>query len=233
MSGPLAMKGREADTTPAPLAAGIGTCDEADGLAAIHKPGMELVIWRRALPACLQTWLEDMDASRLPGLRLLVRPGTFRHAVEPHLDDCGMPPGDMRDLLVADVEELVLTFSGITGSDLVDVRLERVRDDACWKFHRDCVDARLLTTYRGPSTEWVHPVHAERALHEQTAYEGPLERLRVHDVAIFKGRCAGPGSGIVHRSPPIAGSGQTRLLLCLNKPSSASPEPWGPDPSRT
>ena len=137
-----------------------------------------------------------------------------------------MPPGDMRDLLIGDVGDLVSVFSKISRTDLVDVRLECVSNDACWKFHRDCVEARLLTTYRGPATEWVQPIHAARALREQKRFKGPVEHLRIHDVAVFKGSCAGSGSGIVHRSPPIAGTGQTRLLLCLNKRSAASPEPW-------
>ena len=217
---------------PAAFGAGVGTCDAAEGLAAIGNPGTELVIWRRALPRRLRTWLERMDASCLPDIRVLVRPGDLRRAVEPHFDDCGMPPGDMRDLLLGDVDDLVSAFAGITRSDLVDVRLERVSHDACWKFHRDWVEARLLTTYRGPATEWVQPVDAERALREQKSYNGPLERLRVHDVAMFKGSCAGPGSGIVHRSPPVVGTGRTRLLLCLNTRSAASPEPWPNGPER-
>ena len=206
--------------------AGIATCDAAEGLAAINEPDMALVIWRRALPPRLQTWLDQVDASCLPHLRVLVRPGDLRRAVEPHLDEAGMPAGDMRDLLVGDVEDLVSAFAGIARSGLVDVRLERVSHDSCWKFHRDYVEARLLTTYRGPGTEWVQPIHAERALRAQKRFEGPLEHARGNDVAIFKGNCAGPDSGIVHRSPPIAGTGCTRLLLALNKPSAASPEPW-------
>ena len=221
----VSLKG-EAIGTSAASGVGIETCDAAEGLAAINKPEIELVIWRRALPLCLQTWLERLDASSLPEVRVLVQPSDLRRAVEPKLDDFGMPPGDMLDLLLRDIDDLVAAFARITRSDLVDVRLERVSHDACWKFHRDCVEARLLTTYRGPATEWVQPIHAERALREHKRFKGPLERLRIHDVAIFKGSCAGAGSGIVHRSPPIAGTGQTRLLLCLNKRSAASPEPW-------
>ncbi|WP_119168125.1 DUF1826 domain-containing protein [Algihabitans albus] len=205
---------------------GIETCDTADGLAAVNRPDMQLVIWQRALPLRLQSWLDRMDASCLPDTRILVRPRDLRTALKPHLDDCGVPQGDMRDLLVRDVDDLVSTFSKVTQTDLVDVRLERVSHDACWKFHRDREKARLLTTYRGPATEWVQPIHGEWALHEQRRFKGPVEHLRVHDVAIFKGSCAGPGSGIVHRSPPIASTGRTRLLLCLNKRSAASPEAW-------
>ncbi len=216
----------EVTETSARLAGGVVTCGSVEGLADIERPDLELVIWRRVPPLRLRTWLEDMDASCLPDIRVLVRPSDLRRAVEPHLDDCGMPPGDMRDLLIGDVHNLVSAFADITRSDLVDVRLERVGNNACWKFHRDCVDARLLTTYRGPATEWVQPHDAARALREQKRFKGPLERLRTHDVAMFKGSCAGSGSGIVHRSPPIAGTGQTRLLLCLNTRSATSSEPW-------
>ena len=205
--------------------AGIATCDAAEGLAAINEPDMALVIWRRALPSRLQIWLDRLDASCLPHLRVLVRPGDLRRAVEPHLDEIGMPPGDMRDL-VGDVDDLVSAFAGIARSALVDVRLERVSHDSCWKFHRDYVEARLLTTYRGPGTEWVQPIHAEPALRAQRRFKGPLEQISGNDVALFKGNRGGPGSGIVHRSPPIAGTGCTRLLLSLNKQSAASPEPW-------
>ena len=229
MTGQLVSTEGEAVGTAAPLGVGIETCDAADGLAAINRPDMQLVIWRRALPLCLQSWLEHMDASCLPHLRVLVPPGDLRRALQPHLDDCGVPQGDMRDLLVRDVDDLVSVFSKVTRTDLVDVRLERISHDACWKFHRDCVEARLLTTYHGPATQWVHPRHAEWALCEQKRFKGPVEHLRNNDVAIFKGSCAGPGSGIVHRSPPIAGTGRTRLLLCLNKRMAASPKPWPKD----
>ena len=205
---------------------GIRTCSTRDGLAAIGEPGTELVIWQRSLPSGLREWIDQADANSLPDLRILVQPGDLRPALEPLLDGCGLAQGDMRDLLVEDIAQLVRAFADITRSDYVDVRLERVTHDACWKFHRDSVEARLLTTYRGPATEWVQKAHAERAIDEQRLFKGPLERLGDHDVAMFKGSRAGPSSGIVHRSPPIAGTGCTRLLLCLNQRTSASPDPW-------
>ena len=206
--------------------AGVVTCEAPEGLDAITRPEVELVVWQRSLPSRLEAWLERLDATLLPGLRLLVRPEDLLRAMEPLLDDCGLPEGEMRALLVRDVDRLVFAFARIARTDLVDVRLESVSGDSCWKFHRDCVEARLLTTYHGPATEWVRPRHAEAALRAQKGFKGPLEHLKAHDVAIFKGSCAGAGSGIVHRSPPIAGTGRRRLLLCLNEPSAASPAPW-------
>ena len=198
-----------------------------DGLAAIGAPSTELVIWKRALPHQLRDWLDQIPVRALPDLRLLIKLDELRPALEPLLNQCGIRAGDMRDLLIADIAKLIQVFSRITAKARVDVRLERVDDDACWKFHRDSVDARLLTTYRGPTTEWVQPEHGERAILEQQSFTGPLERLGAHDVALFKGtQAAGTGRGIVHRSPPIVGTGCTRLLLCLNEPTKASPDPW-------
>ena len=214
---------------PDPRDTDIVFCTSKEGLAVIGKPDTELAIWERTLPFCLQTWLNQLDAAVLPNFRILVDPRDVRRAIVPHMDNCGMPSGDMRELLVSDIEDLVSAFAGITGSDLVDIRLERVDHDACWKFHRDCVEARLLTTYRGLATEWVHRDNETQALQNQKNYDGPLEQFQSNDVAIFKGSSAGPGSGVVHRSPPIAGTGHTRLLLCLNKRSMTSPEPWPAD----
>ncbi len=222
----LARRTEGAARPSATAASRIETCKTMDGLGAMVRPGVELVIWRRSLSSALCTWLDRLDPSALPDLRLLVRPADFRRAIRPLLAEAGLPQGSMCDLLVGDIDALVRTFGGLLQTDRIDVRLEGVSHDACWKFHRDCVRARLLTTYRGPGTEWVRPRHADKALRTQKRFAGPVERLQAHDVAIFKGSCAGRGHGIVHRSPPIARTGLTRLLLCLNAPSHASPEPW-------
>ena len=118
--------------------------------------------------------------------RILIEPDELRAAIEPNFHNCGMASGEMQDLLIGDIEALVLAFSAVAQSSLVDVRLDRISHDACWKFHRDTVETRLLTTYRGPATEWVLPEHAARALREQKKFKGPIERLRDHDVALFK-----------------------------------------------
>ena len=210
---------------------GIATCDSAEGLTALSRLGIELVIWQRSLPLPLRDWVEQSSVSQLPDLRILLRPQDASLALRSLLSTGGTWPADIRDLLIADIANLAAEFSRIAQTDLVDIRLEGVNHDACWKFHRDRVEARLLTTYGGPATQWIQPIHAEQALREQKQYQGPIEQLQDNAVAIFKGTCAGDGSGIVHRSPPVADTGETRLLLCLNKPLVTSPSPWVGDPS--
>ena len=207
----------------------VRSVETRDCLAGIVEPDVALVIWERTLPLSVRDWLEGLASRQLPNLRVLIAPADIRRAIEPHMDACGMPSGEMRDLLIQDIGKLVSTFADITASNLVDVRPERIVNDACWKFHRDSVETRLLTTYRGPATEWVQPRDAAQAMRQQRHYDGQLERLQDYGVAIFKGSRAQAVSGIVHRSPPIKGSGCTRLLLCLNRPSEVSPAPWSPD----
>ena len=201
----------------------IQTCDSRKGLNAIKKPGAELVIWQRSLPMGFGEWIDRTEVSMLPDLRILVQPDALRPALEPLLDECGLSANEMCNLLIDDIESLVSTFADVTRSEFVDVRLERIDHDACRKFHRDNVEARLVTTYRGPTTQWVEMAYAETALREQKLFGGPLKHLASDDVAIFKGSCAGSNNGVVHRSPPIEGTGHPRLFLCLNKKTIVSP----------
>jgi hypothetical protein len=214
----------EAPGTPADE--GIVFCTDKDRLADIREPGTDLVIWQRTISPQLTDWLDHCDAVCLPHLRILVVPGDFRCAIEPLLDTNGLPRGNLRNRLVNDMGGLVSVYADITLCGLVDVRLESIDHDACWKFHRDNVEARLLTTYRGPATQWIQPPHAEQALREQQEFDGPVENLHLGDVAIFRGSSANPDEGIVHRSPRMAGTGASRLLLCLNRQSVTSPLPW-------
>ena len=199
------------------------------GLDQIQSPNIDLVIWHRTLPNHFQNWLQCLTASNFPQIRILVAPYAVSSALGPMLDAFGLPISDMRDFLVNDISELVRAFSIISESELVDIRLEHIDHDSCWRFHTDVVDFRLLTTYIGPGTEWVNPRHAENAIIDQKKYSGPLEQLKLAEVAIFKGKKASKTDGIVHRSPPIEDSGGSRLLLCLNKSSEVSPPAWKAD----
>ncbi|MBO88218.1 MAG: hypothetical protein CMP14_01740 [Rickettsiales bacterium] len=204
----------------------VRTCGTRDELAVIKDPEVKLVIWQRELSTDLSTWLEQLRPAELPDLRVLTTAKDLTKALHSEFDGDVLPNKDMRDLFVKDIHLLVTKFAAITRNTLVDVRLERISHDACWKFHFDAVEKRLLTTYRGPNTEWIQPEHSTEALRKQRDYSGPIESLKHNDVAIFKGSRAETGMGIVHRSPPIADTGFTRLLLCLNAPSIVSPEPW-------
>jgi len=193
-------------------------------LERIAEPYVDLVLWHRTLPAAIIDWLDASAPDRLPHGRILVA------AAELEAGIATLVPArnGMMQWLAADIADLARRFAAIARTELVDIRLDVIRRDACWRFHRDMVALRLLTTYRGPGTQIPPLDAASRALAEQRAYRGPLDELRRGTVALFRGDPHDEGTGLLHRSPPVAGTDITRLLLCLNAPSLASPRQWRP-----
>lgn len=193
-------------------------------LAAIALSGVGMALWQRSLPLCFSQWIDGLPPGHLPNGRVLVALDRIRPALCSLCDAVSMPPHRMRAWLVDDVESLARGYAQLQGLTAVDIRLEAVDGDACWRFHRDHVALRLLTTYRGPGTEWVAPDAAEAALAAQQGFAGPIQRIARGTVAVMKGSQHDAGAGILHRSPPVDGLGVTRLLLAVNAPSDASPE---------
>jgi hypothetical protein len=120
--------------------------------------------------------------------------------------------------LVSDIAHLARCFCEALRLDRFEVRLEIVTTDSCRKFHADYVSARLITTYVGPGTEWLDAEDARRVA--EGAQPRQINRLDTGDVGIFKGKLA-TLSPAIHRSPPIAGTGEQRLLLVLNPVTSS------------
>lgn len=195
--------------------------------AVIRAPGVLLALWRRILDPAVAAWLESLPADRLPHGRLLVTADTAGDGLRSLAAGAGIPECPEARWLWQDITALVALFAQVSGTPQVDVRLEAIGHDACWRFHYDMVPLRLVTTYRGPGTQWVQPEDGKAALRDQKSFSGLVNRLAPGHVAVFKGARA-PDGGIVHRSPPMAGSGETRLFLCLNLPSDISPEPFSP-----
>lgn len=179
-----------------------------------------MAIWARELSPALQSWLESLPDEDLPTGRVLMRPDQTEEVLY------GMYRKTDK-AFVADVGYLISRFAEITGNTQIDLRLDCISHDACWKFHQDQIDYRLLCTYRGPGTEFVSQDYAGEALRRQRDYRGPLQHLDAPFVGLFKG--SGPANGrpgVVHRSPPASRTGGTRYLLCLSPPFAGSPPPF-------
>jgi len=219
--------------TEAPLALEPLLCPVSEGegpgvLSGIRQPGVELALWRRGVGASrdpgtltLATWLATLPEALLPRCQLELQPTDALARLQAAFDASGTPLGTMQQALLHDINLLVVQFAQIVGCASVRLRLDAISTDACMRWHRDCVPLRLITTYRGPGTEWLPPAQAAAALAQPDQNMGGSEQLAPFDVALFKG-CGWPGlahdSGIVHRSPRIADRGITRLVLVLNPP---------------
>ncbi|NJM81090.1 MAG: DUF1826 domain-containing protein [Tabrizicola sp.] len=122
-----------------------------------------------------------------------------------------LPPSPWRDMLAGDCAALAVLFGDIMATPLVQLRLDVIQTDACKRFHLDRVPARLLCTYRGRGTEF-GPATPEGGVTR-------ISPLATGEAALFRGSLwPTEDCGLLHRSPPIAGTGETRLLLVIDVP---------------
>ena len=199
------------------------TTSTFNDLSKITSPGTSLIIWERNLDQSLINWLSKMSADQLPSGRVLTDRQNIRDAIKTFFSNFKNDDQIEETLLANDIALLAEKYADITNSNKIDIRLDVIQTDACWKFHLDRVNYRLVTTYIGEGTQYVSPKNADDALEKQTDYNGPIEEISEQDVAIFKGSCSKKGAGIAHRSPPIKEKEGTRLLLCINARSDVSP----------
>jgi len=148
------------------------------------------------------------------------------------LDEKGM------DQMLDEIDRLVQVFAKISKDaglfldedegelpPFVYVKLKVFEDNGCAFWHQDCVPFRMVSTFRGPCTEWVPPAFSKETLEGRKLNSKHAQSLSHCDVALFKGR--GDTSidddfldqpGIVHRSPRTEGSGIYRLVLVIDLP---------------
>lgn len=177
--------------------------DAPEILRTILRPDVSLAIWDRAPPFSLPAGaLEDLKPIRFSAARDAV--AAQAHAA---LDDGSCWQRELAD----DAGMLATRFGEVMGVDRLDVRLEKISGNACWKIHADYVTARLITTLAGRGTEWFETT--DPGIDATPPLGG---RLGTGAVGLFKGRSWAPDTAILHRSPPIAGTGEQRLLLVMD-----------------
>ena len=191
----------------------VAAIDVADGpasLSAFARPECAASIWRRQMPEDIQDWLDRLDPERLPRGRVILRPDEVADTFGQLCDIAQTPPGPERDWLQKDVAALAGMFAGLMSARFLRLRLDVVTTNSCRKFHIDAITARLICTYRGTGTQY--GISANR--------EDPSDILTVPTGApiLLRGTLwpETPSAGLLHRSPPIEGKGETRLILFLD-----------------
>lgn len=197
----------------------------ADVVNGILEPDTNIVVWRR------MGSVAELSEDALAYAAWLAT-GAF----EVPLDDRGRPVGVAlplaagRDELVDDWSRSLRRFDQLTGGAPIDAKLGVITTDRCRLFHADFNRIRWLCTYAGPGTQWVADGDVDRAavlVGELPADEvnrrlipdpNRIQQVRRGDVVLLKGNDhpGNEGSGAIHRSPPIAGTGQRRLVLTLS-----------------
>lgn len=197
-------------TTVENAAIGIAVADQAEHLKAFLQPGCAATIWRRQCDQSLQHWIDALDPARLPQGRVVVRPDAVQLALVGFCAASKTPECRQRDHLFNDIAALAGVFSRLMKAPFVRLRLQAVTTNACQKFHIDAITARLVCTYRGAGTQYGISTNGTVPARVFSVPTGAPVLLRGTRWP------ANPPSGLLHRSPPIEGTGETRLVLVLD-----------------
>lgn len=191
-------------------AVGVAVTEQSKNLSDFLMPGCAAAIWRKQMPADFQSWIDNLDPTHLPQGRIIVRPETVRSAVEEICDLSQTPICQHRDQLIDDIVVLADIFAGLMQPRYLRMRLDVVTSNACRKFHIDAITSRLVCTYRGTGTQYGISTNGDDPTRVFTVPTGAPILLRG---TLWPEK---PASGLLHRSPPIEGTGETRLVLVLD-----------------
>lgn len=188
----------------------IGVADDPSAFRSILRPDCAAAFWQRRLPGDVQTWLDGLDPSLLPRGRVVVLPKAVPGMVGQFCDMSGLPPGSERGWLEGDIADLAERFADLMQSKFLRLRLDVIESNACRKFHLDAITARLICTYRGTGTQY--------GVSEDGGEPEVINTVPTGAPILLRGSLwpEQPRSGLLHRSPPIEGTGETRLVLVLD-----------------
>lgn len=184
--------------------------DKAESLVQFARPGCAAAIWRRQPKSGFQSWIDALDPEQLPSGRVVGRPEAALQIVGKLCEMADTPDGPERTMLIEDVSALAHIFSEMMQSPYVRVRLSPVRNNSCRKFHIDAITARLVCTYRGTGTQYGVSKDGAEPTRVFTVPTGAPILLRG---TLWSDP---PASGLLHRSPPIEGTNETRLVLVID-----------------
>lgn len=208
-----------AQVAATPSLAGLAVSDAPEGMSLIRRPDAAAAIWRRTPLPAFQGWIDGLPVQHLPRGRVILRPHAVPDMVTALCEQAGTPHGPHRTRLIDDIAALADIFAATMAAQVLHLRLDVVQTDACRKFHIDMLRARLICTYHGPGTQY--------GLARQGRDPAQIHQLPTGAAMVMRGRLwpARPDTGFVHRSPPIAGTGQARLVLVLDPVDDAKAGP--------
>ncbi|MCH2250279.1 MAG: DUF1826 domain-containing protein [Cognatishimia sp.] len=188
----------------------VSTCSAIEGFSDIETPGCGAVIFDRTPLQASVDWLAQLPSETLPEERIVLKPSDVEAHVGGLMPICAEKDNLARSWLIQDIAALAHGFAQLMEAPYLRLRLDPIKTNACRKFHIDAVTARLVCTYRGQPTQYGMG-DAQREVEKFASVPAACP-------VILRGtRWPGDAStGLLHRSPPIEGTGETRLLLVLD-----------------
>lgn len=189
---------------------GVSIVRDEQGLESFRDAACAAAVWHREVPADVTTWLAHLEADALPNGRVILPAKAVEETVRHLCDIAETPKCQQRDWLIADVSNLAQGFGALMRAPYLRLRLQTVTTNACRKFHLDAITGRLVCTYRGTGTQYGT---SDKGDDPEQVFTVPTG-----DPILLRGSLwpAVPPSDLLHRSPPIEGTGETRLVLVLD-----------------
>ncbi|BFM50759.1 DUF1826 domain-containing protein [Marinomonas sp. THO17] len=191
-------------------------------LGDIYQPQIGMAIWQRPLGDAF-----DYAQSMITAAPHFSFKGQQTPQLAAKLLEKLLPQARGKSAFIEDVTLLMEMFACLFDLEDVGLRLDVLSKAMCPRFHVDKIPCRLITTYAGAGSEWLHEAHVQRTRlgrggdakdhNSGLLHQGRINCLKVGDVALMKGDDwpASQGRGMVHRSP-AASSEQSRLFLSLD-----------------
>lgn len=189
---------------------GLGVVYDQPSLGMFLETECPGLIWKRAVPQDVQSWFDALSPDLLPTGRVVLPTASVAQTVTHLCDMAAMPQCDERSWFEQDINDLALAFADLTESKFLRLRLAAVANNACRKFHVDAIKTRLVCTYRGAGTQYGYA----QGDHDPD----PIYEVPTGSPILLRGTLMPehPSTGLRHRSPPIEGTGETRMVLVLD-----------------
>lgn len=182
----------------------------ADAFNAILDPKSAAAQWSRTLSPDLAAWLDGLMPEELPQGRAIVHRSEIKETLEEFCDHLGSTAHPQVQALIQDAQLLAEQFAVTMGAEYLRLKFNAVSSNSCKKFHKDWIKARLVCTYRGTGTQYGVGSNGNDPTDVSTLAAGvPI---------LLRGKLwpEQPETGFLHRSPPIEGTGETRLLFVVD-----------------
>lgn len=205
-----------------PALLGVVKSSHQEVLADIYQDNISMAVWQRQLGS-ISLYTESLLESSPNFVFKSQGSSEYLNTMLRKL----LPEAQDKALFVEDVTLLVDMFACLFDLEEVGLRLNVLSSAMCPRFHVDKIPCRLISTYAGSGSEWLHEAHVIRDRlgrggqvndHESGLYEkGRINQLNAGDVALMKGDewPTSLGRGVVHRSPS-ASLESKRLFLSLD-----------------
>lgn len=192
-------------------------------LAQILEPGVQIAWFERKPDASIDQYLGTAARDMRPGQSHTL------HA-DRDLPDLRLPDQPGREALLAEIGWLTRIYIDLLSCPSAALRIEVLERPMCPRFHVDRTGIRLVCTWRGPGTEWLHDGWANRsrlgpgshgARDEDSGLMLPgaeVKRIPTFAIGLLKGSLWQGNSdrGVIHRSPQIDPDDVPRVMISLD-----------------